>query len=456
MNRSTLQHTKQIAGRRSALVVGLIAVVGLVAVVLAVPAAAEWWPRLASRAKPVRPVNHVEYVPTPTADATVSGEPAYDASGYGAAYDAQSMMAADPTMNAGVATATPAAPHVIQGVDCVNGCCGESGWGAGRPLDFQPFAQGEYVGHARLSHVPEYRLRVNDLLEFVFRLTRQETSHPYYLNVGDEVRVESFTDPTLNRDLLIQPDGTITLRLVGQVKATRRTVEQLREEIDQVYAKYYKIPAVTVTPLKVNTKLEDLRATVDARAGAGGQNRQARVTPEGTIALPAIGNVLVQGMTLTELKRELDERFAAEVEGIEVTPVLLARAPRYVFVLGEVRTPGRIELLGPTTVMQALSMAGGWNVGANTRQIVVFRRGDDWRLLATMLDLRGALYGKMPCPADEIWVNDSDVIVVPKSPILVADDFINLVFTRGIYGIAPYTVSTSFSFFNQLNPAFSR
>ena len=72
-----------------------------------------------------------------------------------------------------------------------------------------------------------------------------------------------------------------------------------------------------------------------------------------------------------------------------------------------------------------------------------------------MLDLRGALYGKMPCPADEVWVNDADVIVVPKSPILVADDFINLVFTRGLYGIAPYNVSTSFSFFNQLNPALS-
>lgn len=343
----------------------------------------------------------------------------------------------------------PCAPP-LNGVDCGNGCGGERGWGAAQPIDFQPYAQGEYVGHARSAHVGEYRIRVDDVLEFVFRLTREETSRPYLLNVGDEVRVESFTDPTLNRDLLIQPDGTITLRLIGQVKATRQTVVQLRETLEQAYVKYYKIPAITVTPLKVNTKLEDLRATVDARAGTGGQNRQARVTPEGTIALPAIGNVPVQGLTLGELKRELDERFAAEVEGIEVTPVLVTRAPRHAFVLGEVRNPGRLTLDGPTTVMQALSMAGGWNVGANTRQIVVFRRGDDWRLMATMLDLRGALYGKMPCPADEIWLNDSDVIIVPKSPILVADDIINLVFTRGIYGIAPYSVSTSFSFFNQL------
>src|SRR5436190_929029 len=83
-------------------------------------------------------------------------------------------------------------------------------------------------------------------------------------------------------------DGTITLRLLGQVRVTHHTVDQLREEIDASYKKFYKVPAITVTPIKVNTKLEDLRATVDSRAGTGGQGRRARVTPEGTIALPAV------------------------------------------------------------------------------------------------------------------------------------------------------------------------
>ena len=55
--------------------------------------------------------------------------------------------------------------------------------------------------------------------------------------------------------------------------------------------------------------------------------------------------------------------------------------------MGEVNKPGRFEMVGPTTVLQALSMAGSWRVGANLRQIVIFRRGDDWRLLATMVDL---------------------------------------------------------------------
>jgi polysaccharide export outer membrane protein len=195
----------------------------------------------------------------------------------------------------------------------------------------------------------------------------------------------------------------------------------------------------------VNTKLEDLRQAVDSRYSQGGQTRIVRVNPEGTIGLPVVGTFSVQGLTLEELEREVNERYNAEIQGIEVIPVLFQRAPRFVFVVGEVKTPGRYTLEGPTTVMQSIAMAGSWNVGANLRQIVVFRRGDDWRLLATMLDVQGALYAKRPTPADEIWLGDSDVVVVPKGPLLVADDFINLVFTRGIYGVFPFSTSLSFT-----------
>lgn len=339
----------------------------------------------------------------------------------------------------------PAAPYDICGIDCADGNCRCRGWEAMRAIQWQAYAQGEYVGHARLAHVPEYRIRVDDELDMTYRLTRDETPTPYRLNVGDEVLVESFTDHDINRSLLIQPDGTITLRLLGQVHATGRTVTELRDALDQLYKKYYKVPAITVTPLKVNTKLDDLRATIDRRAGIGGQSQAVRVTPEGSIALPGVGSVQAQGLTLPELQTEVNESYRQVVEGMQVVPLLVRRAPRYVFVLGEVNNPGRFELTGPTTALQALSMAGSWRVGANLRQIVVFRRGDDWRLLATTIDLQAALLGHQPCPKGEIWIDDSDVIIVPKSNILVADDFIDLVFTRGIYGVFPMTTSLNFT-----------
>jgi len=344
----------------------------------------------------------------------------------------------------------PAAPCDIRGVDGGHCSCRRRGWEAARCAQWQAYAQGEYVGHERTAHVPEYRLRVDDQLDMVYRLTREETPDPYRLNVGDEIQGESFTDPEINRNLLLQPDGTITLRLLGQVHATGLTVTQLRDSLEEKYKKFYKIPAITVTPLKVNTKLEDLRATVDRRAGIGGQSQFVRVTPEGTIALPAIGSVQAQGLTLPELQLELNECYRRVVEGIQVIPILVQRAPRYVYVLGEVNNPGRFEMTGPTTALQALSMAGSWRVGANLRQIVIFRRGDDWRLLATMIDLQAALLGNQSCPPGEIWLDDSDVIIVPKSPILLTDDFIELVFTRGIYGVLPLNATLNFAKINSL------
>ena len=99
----------------------------------------------------------------------------------------------------------------------------------------------------------------------------------------------------------------------------------MRDELDRLYREYYNTPAITVTPTKVNTKLEDLRYTVGGRSGFGGQVRSGRVTPEGTIQLPAVGSVPAQGLTLDEFRGELAERFSEKIEGVEVMPVLTAQ-----------------------------------------------------------------------------------------------------------------------------------
>ncbi len=59
--------------------------------------------------------------------------------------------------------------------------------------------------------------------------------------------------------------------------------------------------------------------------------------------MPAVGSVPAQGLTLDEFRVELHERFAEKIEGIEVMPVLTDRAPRYVYVLGEVRVAGPLH-----------------------------------------------------------------------------------------------------------------
>jgi len=337
---------------------------------------------------------------------------------------------------------------LMLGVDC-NDCgteCGEARWEASRPIPWEVFAQGDYVGPARTQHVPEYALRVNDVIEVVYWFTHEASDEAYRFEVGDEVMVESFSDPSLNRGnleqgrgLMIQPDGTITLRLLGQIPAAGRTVDELRDALEERYFEFYKVPSITVTPLKTNARLEALRSAIDARFGQGGQLRRVTVTPEGTIQLPGISSTQANGLSIEELEREIEERYNSDIgPGVNTTVTLFQRAPTFVYVIGEVATPGQYQLQKPTTAIQALTLAGSWNNGANLREVVVMRRTDDWRLMATKLDLRGALLGERPCPADDVWVRDSDIIIVPKSPILLLDNFINLVFTQGLYGVVPF------------------
>jgi polysaccharide export outer membrane protein len=360
------------------------------------------------------------------------------ASSLGSAQTVEVLPAPGPAACCPQGTMEPCRTCPIEGVDCLDNMGGtEPCWKFHRPLPWQVFAQGEYVGPYRPAHVPEYRLRVDDELDFAYRITRDVDPVAYELNVGDKIRVESVGDSQLDRELIIQPDGNITLRLLGQVRAAGRSVQQLRDDLERQYMEYYKEPSITVTPIEVNTKLNDLRAVIDRRAGFGGQFLQATVSPDGTVQLPALGSIPAQGLTLDELKVEVDERYRFVVEGIEVTPILTKRAPRYIYVLGEVNQPGRFELTGPTTAMQAVALAGGWVNGGNLREMVIFRRAEDWRLIATRLDLRGALFGKRPIPADEIWLRDADIVLIPQTPLRRATDLIDLVFGKGINQMIP-------------------
>ena len=352
----------------------------------------------------------------------------------------------------------PAAPYPIWGVDSTAGAgMGEVTWQARGQVNWQAYAQGEYVGHSRLAHIPQYRLRVDDQIAFVFRLTREVIGVPYELQVGDTIRIESLTadaglgeasQDNIGRELVIGPDGAISLPFLNQVRAAGMNVDGLRAHLEEKFLQYYKVPAITVTPIKINTRLEDLIAAVDARQGTGGLKLEVPVTPDGKVSLPGLGSVCVQGLTADEVKAEVDARYAATIPGVDVTPVITKRAPRHVFVMGEVNQPGRYTLEGPTTLLGVLAMAGDTKIGANSRQIVVFRRGDDWRLLATMVDVHGAKYARRPAPADDIWINDSDVVVVPKSPIHVANEFIAQFFTNGLYGMFPQFAFGNFTFSN--------
>lgn len=328
------------------------------------------------------------------------------------------------------------------GVDCEGHCGQEARWNDIRPMPFDAYGPGGYAGPSRFAHLGEYRLRPGDQIQVLYLITRRQRAGEYKLMPGDEVLIESGTDEdltrgTLENGLLVQPDGTITVRMLGQIHAAGRTVSQLREILDEEYAKFIKQPSIDVTPVKTNTLAEDIRNAVGGQSGFNQQAITVTIMPDGKIRLPGIGEICVQGFSLNQLKREVNLRYAEIVVGIDTEPILTQQAPHFVHVLGQVALPGRIQLEAPTTVLSAIASAGGQLPAGNMRQVVVFRRAEDWRLISTVLDLQGAIYGKRPTPADEIWLRDGDVIIVPDKPITRFNNWAQQVFTDGLYRILP-------------------
>lgn len=344
-------------------------------------------------------------------------------------------------------------PGLVKGMLGVNeNVCNRLGREAGfqdsQIVPWEMFAMGEYIGPHRTPHVPDYRLRVNDTLEFVYYLTRKQSVNPYQVFVGDTIRISSATDETINQpEVVVLSDGSISLPLIGQVRAAGKTVADLQDELNDLYLEYLNDPSVLVQIVEGDTPLKDVIAAVDATFGQGGQIRQARVAPDGTIQLPVVGTVPAVGLTLDEIRREVNARYRERVAGLEVTPVLVNRAPTFVYVLGQVTTPGRFELVGPTTVMQAIALAQGDLQGGNLRNVIVFRRDEQWRLTATRLDLAGAIHGQRPLPSDEIYLRDSDIVLVPRKPIQRMSEAVELYLTNTLYSIVPQEVIFDFNQF---------
>lgn len=88
---------------------------------------------------------------------------------------------------------------------------------------------------------------------------------------------------------------------------------------------------------------------------------RSTVTPGGEISVAYIGSVLVRGKTLTEIQKNIQNRLASGYLKYPVVVVSLIESHSQNFtVSGEVIRPGTYQLQENTTVLKAISIAGGF------------------------------------------------------------------------------------------------
>lgn len=295
------------------------------------------------------------------------------------------------------------------------------------------------------SHLDIYPLRVGDQIQFTLSVDPNAQPGAYRIEVNDEITVEYLHDPEdkLPRRMRVLPNGTIDLPMLGTVEVAGKTVDQVRRDVNRLATRFYKHPQIAVTVTQHAGRAEELRRAFSS--GFTNQSLTVVVSPEGEINLPEIGTVRAFGLTIAQLRDEVNRRYAEKVAGVQVWPHLVERAPDQVFVLGQVQKPGRYLLDRPTHASQALAQAGGWLLGAELREVVLirYREGDPQ---AIVLDLHHAVRrDRRPRDVDltdDLLLADGDIVMVPRDTEQNFVDYIQRVIVGGVYGVIPLPRAT--------------
>lgn len=102
-------------------------------------------------------------------------------------------------------------------------------------------------------------------------------------------------------------------------------------------------------------------------------SRTVQVRPDGRISLPLVNDVLVAGLTPTQLRQALLEKYRDFDKAIELSVIIQEVNNFRVTLLGKVGKPGRYRLKAPTTILELLGEAGGLAEYADGEGIVVLR-----------------------------------------------------------------------------------
>lgn len=99
------------------------------------------------------------------------------------------------------------------------------------------------------------------------------------------------------------------------------------------------------------------------------------VRPDGRISLPMVDDIIAAGLTPMELKEAITKSAGRFVQRPMVYVIVREPRSHSYSVIGNVRSPGRFPLEQPTTVLQGIAEAEGFNEWAHKDDVVILRGG---------------------------------------------------------------------------------
>ena len=243
------------------------------------------------------------------------------------------------------------------------------------------------------------------------------------LSPGVLIKFGVYDAPEMDATLRVTADGKIDVPLVGPLEVTGLSVTEVRAKIKEalIAGEFFKNPQVSVDVLQVAPGYVSLFGEVqtpgryqilapihlaEALALAGGETAEAGNEIE--VKHTGDGGNAVENVHFDKEQSKDGKGDTAIAPGDIVT----VRRAGIIYVLGSVHRPGGYLMVnrGSLDLLEALSLAGGTALEANTDSIRVLHRDGD-RLVETTVKLSSMTSGKTFSPA----LGDKDFVYVPSS-----------------------------------------
>jgi polysaccharide biosynthesis/export protein len=140
-------------------------------------------------------------------------------------------------------------------------------------------------------------------------------------------------------------------------------------------------------------------------------SRSLPVRSDGKISLPLIGEVQATGRTPLKLEEEISTKFRPFLAEPEVTVIVEQINSEKFNILGRVAKPGSYPLVNPTTVLDAIAVAGGCRDFAKQKGIYVLRKHSDGSETKYPFNYQDVIKGKNT--AQNIELEPHDTVIVP-------------------------------------------
>jgi len=260
----------------------------------------------------------------------------------------------------------------------------------------------------------------------------EKPQEKYIISPSDVLVINVEPTKEVSKEVIVQPDGTISLSLIGEITTKGLSPEELARSIEKGLTKYVTNPKVVVTvkysserkvmvtgavnrpgsyPYKEKLRLLELFSAAGGLSSSAGTNsiKIHRGSPENRQTLTVDFDQIMK-------KGDLSEDFILQPGDIVEVP----SESKKISVIGSVQKTGSYDYKGNTRVLDIISNAGGPTPEANLGKIRIYREVNQKRKTYTV-DLGKVMAGQTDL---DIFVQPGDIIFVPRKSLVTGTWFI--------------------------------